>query len=143
MTARPPNGGHAHWRGAQDGAAGPFSLLALGRSSVNNLDRSLVAAWVEESEGEEKWALGFGRGRRRQFCSAGFRVWPLDEVGRLTMCGPAGAAQVGKQNPGPGPRRGLRAVRAIAREKGHGLILFPGHFPAMNSNMSYFSFLFR
>jgi hypothetical protein len=96
--------------------------------------------WVEESEGEGKWALGFGRGCRRQFCSAGFRAWPLDEDGWLTTSGPADAAQVGKQNPGLGPRRALRAVQAVAQEKGHGPILFSGWFLVMNSNISYFLF---
>jgi hypothetical protein len=94
--ARPPNGERACRRGAQDDSTCPFPLLALGRLSADSLGRSLVAAWVEESEGEGKWALGFRRGRRRRFCSAGFRAWPLDEDGQLMMCRPAGAAQVGE-----------------------------------------------
>jgi hypothetical protein len=101
MMARPPNGGRARRRGAQDGTTGPFPLLALGRSSVGSLGRSLVVAWVEESEGEGKWALGFGREHRRRFCSVGFHAWPLDEDGRLTTCGPADVAQVVNHFPGP------------------------------------------
>jgi hypothetical protein len=46
------------------------------------------------------------------------------------------SAQVGKQNPDPGPSRGMRAV---AREKSHGTILFPGRFPVMNSKKIFFS----
>jgi hypothetical protein len=57
--ARPPNGECARRRGAQDDVTCPFPLLALGRLSADSLGRSLVEAWVEESEGEGKWALGF------------------------------------------------------------------------------------
>jgi hypothetical protein len=64
---------------------------------------------------ENEWALGFGRGSRRCFCSAGFRMWPLDEDGRLTTGGPTGAAQVGKCFPGPGPPRGLVRGACYAR----------------------------
>jgi hypothetical protein len=80
----------------------PAALLA--RSLQHELKRARE---------KKKWALGFGRRRRRRFCSARFRVWPLDEDGRLTTCGPIDAAQVGKQNPGPGPRRGQRTVHAV------------------------------
>jgi hypothetical protein len=59
MTARPPNGGRAHQRGAQDVASGPFPLLALGHSSAGTLGRLLVAARGEGSEGERNWLLGF------------------------------------------------------------------------------------
>jgi hypothetical protein len=57
--ARPPNGGRARWRGAQDGASDPFPLLAMGLSSVGNLSRSLIVARGEGSEGEQNWTLGF------------------------------------------------------------------------------------
>jgi hypothetical protein len=45
MVARPPNGGCAHQRGAQDGASGTLLPLALGRSSADELSRLLTAAW--------------------------------------------------------------------------------------------------
>jgi hypothetical protein len=48
MVARPPNGGRARRRGAQDGTSGSFPLLALGRSSADELGRSVVAAWKRE-----------------------------------------------------------------------------------------------
>jgi hypothetical protein len=48
MVARPPNGGRARRRGAQDGASGTFPLLALGRSSADDLGRSLAAARKRE-----------------------------------------------------------------------------------------------
>jgi hypothetical protein len=107
----------AHFLSSHWVAHRPAALLA--RSLQHELKRARE---------KKKWALGFGRRRRCRFCSARFHVWPLDEDGRLTTCGPIGAAQVGKQNPGPGPRRGQRAVHAVTREIGHGLILFPGRF---------------
>jgi hypothetical protein len=53
MTARPPNGGRARRRGAQDGVTGPFPLLALGHSSAGSLGRSLVAAWLKRAREKE------------------------------------------------------------------------------------------
>jgi hypothetical protein len=50
------------------------------------------------------------------------------------------SAQVGKQNPGPGPRRGLRAVHAAAREKAMGRLCFWAGFQVMNNKISYFLF---
>jgi hypothetical protein len=79
---------------------------------TSSVARSL---WRGRGSEENEWALGFGRGRRQRFCSAGFRAWPLDEDGRLTTSGPAGAAQVGKRFPGLGPRRGL--VRGAHRAR--------------------------
>jgi hypothetical protein len=66
-------------------------------------------------------------------------VRPSDTDERLLLIG-LKSAQVGKQNPGPGPRRGLRAERTVARGKGHGPILFPGRIRDMNSKISYFIF---
>jgi hypothetical protein len=60
----------------------------------------------------------------------------LDPDERLPLIGPK-SAQVGKQNPGPAPQRGMRV---IARGKGHGPILFLGWFRVMNSKISYFLF---
>jgi hypothetical protein len=43
MVTRPPNGGSARRQGAQDGASVSFPLLALGRSSADELGHSLAA----------------------------------------------------------------------------------------------------
>jgi hypothetical protein len=48
MVARPPNGGSARRRGAQDGASVSFPLIALGRSSADELGRSLAATRKRE-----------------------------------------------------------------------------------------------
>jgi hypothetical protein len=48
MVARPPNGGRARRRGAQDGALGLFLLLVMGHSSADELGRSLAAARKRE-----------------------------------------------------------------------------------------------
>jgi hypothetical protein len=69
--ARPPNGGHARRRGAQDGASGPFPLLVLGRSTAGNLGRSLVAARGEGSEGERVNARVSGDGVGTDFDLSG------------------------------------------------------------------------
>jgi hypothetical protein len=69
--ARPPNGGHARRRGAQDGASGPFPLLALGRSTAGNLGRSLVAARGEGNEGERVNARVSGDGAGTDFDLSG------------------------------------------------------------------------
>jgi uncharacterized membrane protein YcaP (DUF421 family) len=57
MVARPPNGGHAHQRGALDGATCLVFLLVLGRSSVSSLslldlivELDIVAAHVRSEE---------------------------------------------------------------------------------------------
>jgi hypothetical protein len=47
-VVRPPNGGRARRRGAQDGVSGSFPLLALGRSSADELGHSLVVARKRE-----------------------------------------------------------------------------------------------
>jgi hypothetical protein len=65
-------------------------------------------------------------------------VRPSDPDEQLPLIGPK-SAQVGKQNPGPGPRRGLHAVRAAAREKAMGRLYFQACFRVMNSKISYFS----
>jgi hypothetical protein len=43
-VARPPNGGRAHWREAQDSASSTFPPLALGRSSADELTQLLATA---------------------------------------------------------------------------------------------------
>jgi hypothetical protein len=84
----------------------------VARRPMSSVARSLRRV---RGSGENEWALGFGRGCRRHFCSAGFHAWPLDEDGRLMTSGPAGATQVGKRFPGPGPRRGLVCGARCAR----------------------------
>jgi hypothetical protein len=49
--------------------------------------------------------IGFGRGLPHRFCSAGFRVRPSDEDGRLTTSGPIGAAQEATSFTRPRPDR--------------------------------------
>jgi hypothetical protein len=112
-VARPPNGGRAHRRGAQDGASGMFPLLVLGHSSADELGRSLAAA--QKRERRERVSARVSARALVRFCSAGFRAWPLDEDGRLTTSGPGDAAQVGKRFPGPSPQRGLARGAHCAR----------------------------
>jgi hypothetical protein len=72
MVACSPNGERAHWRGAQGGASGSLSPAPLvGRSE------SLAAARERERKRREM-RLGFARGRRSRFCSAGNLAQPSD-----------------------------------------------------------------
>jgi hypothetical protein len=116
---RPLDGGASTQRWARTPARGSRRRLGLISSSrwVARRPMSSVARSLRHGRGsrENEWALGFGRGRRRRFCSIGFHAWPLDEDGRLTTSGPTGAAQVGKRFPGPGPRRGLVREARCAR----------------------------
>jgi hypothetical protein len=118
MVARPPNGGHARWRGAQDGASGTFPLLALGRSSADELGRSLIAARKREQRERVR-----ARVRARapvRFCSAGFHAWPLDADGWLTIIGPSrgpGGKRLSRPRPTmrPGARSALCASGPMGR----------------------------
>jgi hypothetical protein len=96
MVARPPSGGRTHRRGAQDGASGTFPLLALGRSSDDELGRLLAAA--RKRERRERVSARVSARASVRFCSAGFLARPLDVDGWLTITGPSH---------GPGPGCGL------------------------------------
>jgi hypothetical protein len=117
-VAHPPIGGRARqWRGLQ--RCHHLPRFAHRRWSLTG--RPPRFAWshaVHEresgSEEREWWVLGFHPERR--FWSAGNNAQSSIPDERLVMTGPK-SAQVRKWNLGPGPRRGLRAVRATAWEK--------------------------
>jgi hypothetical protein len=87
MVARPPNGGRAHQRGAQDGASGTFPLLALGRSSADELGRLLATA--RKRERRERVSARVSTRASARFCSVGFLARQLDADGWLTITGPS------------------------------------------------------
>jgi hypothetical protein len=87
MVPRPPSGGRAHRRGAQDGASGTFPLLALGRSSADELGRLLATA--RKRERRERVSARVSARASVRFCSAGFLARPLDVDGWLTITGPS------------------------------------------------------
>jgi hypothetical protein len=87
MTARPPNGGRAHRRGAQDGASGMLHPLALGRSSADELGQVLAAA--RKRERRNRMSARVSARASARFCSAGFLTQPLDSDGWLTITGPS------------------------------------------------------
>jgi hypothetical protein len=90
------------------GASGSLSpSLLVGRSE------SLVVA-RERERGRERMRLGFARGRRAWFCSAGNLAQPSDLDGRLTLTGPSfspGGMRLSRPRPRlrPGARDALRA----------------------------------
>jgi hypothetical protein len=106
MVAHPPKGGRAHRRGAQDGASGTFPLLALGRSSVDELGRLLTAA--RKREQRERVSARVSARASTRFCSAGFLARPLDADGWLTITGPS-RGPGGKRLSWPWPRLRPRA----------------------------------
>jgi hypothetical protein len=77
--ARPPNGGRAHRRGAQDGASGTLPPLALGRSSADELGRVLAAA--RKRERRNRMSDRVSERASARFCLAGFLAQPLDSDG--------------------------------------------------------------
>jgi hypothetical protein len=85
--ARPPNGGHAHRRGSQDGALGTLPPLALGRSSADELGWLLAVARKRERRNRVNARVSARASTR--FCSARFLAWPLDANGWLTITGPS------------------------------------------------------
>jgi hypothetical protein len=84
-VVRPPNGGRAHRRGAQDGASGTLPPLALGRSSADELGRLLAAARKRERRNQVNARVSMRASAR--FCSVGFLVRSLDANGWLTITG--------------------------------------------------------
>jgi hypothetical protein len=101
MVARPPNSGRAHRRGAQDGASGTFPLLALGRSSVDELGRLLAAA--RKRERRERVSARVSARASARFCLARFLAWSLDADGWQTITGPS-RGPGGKRLSRPRPR---------------------------------------
>jgi hypothetical protein len=82
-VTRPPNGGRAHWRGAQDGASGTLPPLALGRSSADKLARLLAAArkWEQRNRMRAKVcvrAIGAVLFDRKPRAAVGFRSMAHD-----------------------------------------------------------------
>jgi hypothetical protein len=110
-VVRPPNGGRAHWRGAQDDASGMLLPLALGRSSADELGRLLAAAWKRERRNRVNARVSARASVR--FCSAGFLARPLDENGWLTITGPS-RGPGGKRLSRPRPRLRPRARDALS-----------------------------
>jgi hypothetical protein len=101
----------ARRRGAQDGASGPFPLLALGRSTAGNLGHSLVAARGEGSEGERMNVRVSGDGAGIGFdLSGSTRDRPMGMDGRQLT--DRVAAQVGARlsRPRPTMRPGARST---------------------------------
>jgi hypothetical protein len=118
MVARPPNGERACRRGAQDGALGSFPLLALGRSSADELSHSLTAA--RKRERRERVSARVRAKVPARFCSAGFHAWPLDADGRLTITGPShglGGKRLSRPRPTMSP--GARSVLCASEPTGH------------------------
>jgi hypothetical protein len=112
MVARPPSGGRAHRRGAQDGASGTFPLLALGRSSADELGRLLAAA--RKRERRERVSARVSARASARFCSAGFLARPLDADGWLMITRPSrgpGGKRLSRPRPAsrPGERDTLSA----------------------------------
>jgi hypothetical protein len=139
MVARPPNGGRAHQGGAQDGASGTFPLLALGRSSTDELGRLLAAAWKRERR--ERVSARVSARASVRFCSVGFLARPLDADGWLTIAEPSrgpGGKRLSRPRPRlrPGARASRRAIfgfgphRGLERERADGLVVASGRMAA-------------
>jgi hypothetical protein len=94
-VARSPNGERAHWRGAR---AAPRAR-SLRRRSVARSRR----CGAREGAEEKRMRLGFARGRRARFCSAGNLTQPSDLDGWLTLTGPS-FSPVGMRLSRPRPR---------------------------------------
>jgi hypothetical protein len=100
MLARPPNGGHAHQRGAQGGASGTLSQPPLvGRSES-------LAAVRERERRRNRMRLGL-----REAVERGFVQPETSRNRRIEMDGSQSpdrvSAQAGRSFPGPGLGCGL------------------------------------
>jgi hypothetical protein len=90
--ACPPNGGNAHWEGAQGGTIDPFSLSALGCLSVR-LSHSVAACslsmqWRRRERGKEMVVLGLVMGTGAGFVHPGFPRIRLFSDGQLALIEP-------------------------------------------------------
>jgi hypothetical protein len=117
MVARPSNGGRAYRQGAQDGASGTFPLLALGRSSADELGRLLAAA--RKRERRERVSARVSARASARFCSVGFLVRPLDADEWLTITGPSrGPGGKRLSRPRPRLRPGARDALSVSGPTG-------------------------